>query len=419
MRPKIADTPYSVRFANRKPRIYIGLVAFGAIDPQIVISWTIWSMQIGKRYADKFEIYFGVAARREQYRARNYLVDQAREAGADFLLMIDDDHTVHDCPDMLDHFFNLEKPIQTAIGIQRGKENVYPTVLHVRPNGAAEFYTMAELPKEPSPVDASGGGCTWVDMWVFDFLASPFWWPFPDKETNVAFIPDTTYGLDIHFCIRAKKLLGLETWLNTNVSLGHLINEREIVRPQAVGMTDTDYAHREQWRGAYKEVADALCEAFEFVSVYDVGSAQGFLVDELLKRGRKVRGIECQKEAFRHMSAEAQACIEHGDATAPGAVCGQFDLVTCVEVAEHIEPHRSDALVQNLCDSAKRFIYFTADETPGRLHINARPHGWWIGAFAERGWVVDYDRTAMMRAALYGNQCNWLSPNSFVFKKDG
>lgn len=418
--PEIATTPYSERFAGRKPRIFIGVVAFGSVSPEVLISWVLWSMQLGKRYADKFEIYFGVASRREQYRARNYLIQEAREMGADFLLMVDDDHIVSDCPDMLDHFYDLEKPIQTAIGMQRGKENVFPTVLHVDDSGHCEFYTFDELPVESSPVDASGGGCTWVDMWVFDFLDQPFWWPYPDKQARVTFIPDSKYGLDIHFCLRAKEILGLQTWLNTNVVLGHQINEHDIVRPQtkdAHRMGYKEFAARESFRDSYKQVADAICRHFEFDTVLDVGSAQGFLVDELIDRDKSVRGVELEREAQALMSDRAKCVIEIADATDGWRPHRTYDLVTCIEVAEHIKPERSDDLLDALVAGARDWIFFTADETPTRLHINARQHHWWVEAFRERGWTLDKERTAAIQRDLYGGACEWIRPNAMVFKR--
>jgi len=138
----------------------------------------------------------------------------------------------------------------------------------------------------------------------------------------------------------------------------------------------------------------------------------------MLDRGKTTAGIECQRSAFDYMSCKAAKAIRLGDATDKSAVSPDNDLVTCIEVAEHIEPSKSDALVDTITASAKEYVYFTADETPGRLHINARPHGWWVGAFAERGWAVDSDKTAKIRTALYDSPCNWLSQNSFVFRRE-
>lgn len=413
----LPSIPYAQRFAGRKPKIYIGLVAYGSIYPEVMASWVVWSIGLGARHRDQYELYFGVASKREQYRARNYLIEEAQSAGADFLLMIDDDHIVSDCPDMLNHFFDLEKPIQTAVAVQRGRgDHIRPTVLHVDERGHCDFYQMHELPTEPCVVDASGGGCTWVDMQVFDFLAQPFWWPYPNSDSKVTFIPEPRYGLDINFCLRAKKLLGLDTWLNTNVSLGHVINERDIARaPKTNRMGAADFEHREMFRPAYQQIGAAICDTFEFSTVLDIGSGQGFLVDALLENGKDVRGVELERDAQAFMSKHAKPRILIGDATNGGCPRGRFDLVTCVEVAEHVPEEKEQGLLDNIANKAMQYVYFTADQTPSRLHINLKPKEYWIEEFNKRGFALDLDRTEKIKNALAGTKAPWVRDNSMAF----
>lgn len=412
--------PYAERFKDRKPRIAIGLVAYGAVDPEITMSWAMWAMATGARYHDKFEVFFCVAAKKEQYRARNYLVYQARQVDADFLLQVDDDHTISDCPDLLEQFYSLEKPIQTAVGCQRGKgENAKPTVLKIDANGVCDFYTNEELPTEPAPVDASGGGCNWCDMWVFDFMDEPFWWPFPNKQDAVTFVPDPRYGLDINFCIQAKRRLGLQTWLNTNVVLGHMMNEREIIRPQMPNrMHDENFAARESFRPAYGQLADALLGEFSFNTVLDVGSAQGFLVDCMLEAGKDVTGVELEADAQAYMSPQAKERIVIADAT-KACPLGTWDMVTCVEVAEHLPEFQADPLVKTLSERARGYIYFTADDMATPLHVNPQPIKYWTEKFSRTGFEVDVEKTERIKQKLSANPLPWLAKNSVVLRRNG
>lgn len=222
--------PYGERFAGRKPRILIGVVAFGDIAADILQSWSVWCMRMGALYHDNFQMWIGTATRMEQYRARNFLCAEAIKHGADFLLMIDDDELVHEAPDMIKDFFELGKPFQTALCCQRGTDfdSRYPTVLRDTPEGAIEFYKLHEIPEVPSPVPYSGGGCQWVDINILKKLSGYHWWPVPNTE--VVFMPNPRYGLDVHFCKRVREELGEEVWLNTNVVLGHMSKHRTIVR---------------------------------------------------------------------------------------------------------------------------------------------------------------------------------------------
>ncbi len=98
-------------------------------------------------------------------------------------------------------------------------------------------------------------------------------------------------------------------------------------------------------------------------------------------------------------------------------ISGEWDLVCCVEVAEHIPPERSLDLVETLTRSARHWIYFTAAPPGqgGRGHINCRPHEDWLQEFSERGWRVTDAPTRGLRQDLAQlDRATWLRGNSFV-----
>jgi hypothetical protein len=66
----------------------------------------------------------------------------------------------------------------------------------------------------------------------------------------------------------------------------------------------------------------------------------------------------------------------------------RFDLVTCLEVAEHLAPDSSAALIDSLVAHSDLVLFSAA--TPGQggeNHINERPLAFWQDLFAERGYV--------------------------------
>jgi SAM-dependent methyltransferase len=179
-----------------------------------------------------------------------------------------------------------------------------------------------------------------------------------------------------------------------------------------------DFAHREKFRPGYGQLASALCNTFKFDDALDLGSGQGFLVDELIARGKKVQGVELQPAARDFMSPAARAAIQIGDFTNGASPTGDFGLVTCVEVAEHIEASRSEAVVAACTNTAHEYVYFTADDTPSRLHINPQPKAYWIEKFKKRGFALDESKTEEVKAALDGTPCPWLQKNTMVFRKE-
>lgn len=225
------EKPYAERFSGRKPRVCLGFVAFGDIYSEVFESTVAWAFQAGARLKDKFEIFTAIASRKEQYRARNHLIEEARQHGCDFMLMLDDDHTLSDCPNIIDDFFAEEKPLQGGLYIQRRDDKEQPVIVHYNePTGECYWYDMSEVPMDGGPVDVLGGGCNWIDMTLFDFMRQPHWWPYPYDRREIVFLPDEKYGLDLQLSIRAKEL-GVQPWLNGKVKIGHVSHERKILYP--------------------------------------------------------------------------------------------------------------------------------------------------------------------------------------------
>jgi hypothetical protein len=199
----------------------------------------MWALQQGALCHGKVALSFGMTTRSEQYRARNKLIRAAQKEGADFMLMIDDDQTLHDCPDIIWKFWELGQPVAGGLYYNRG--GLYWPVVMKEFEGAngikqARFMTHEELPTEPAPVDVLGGGCHWVEMSVFDHLREPHFWPFPADDGGgplEVYYPHPQFGLDIHFCQKARAA-GYECWLHPGVKLGHLRHEREVVTHESV-----------------------------------------------------------------------------------------------------------------------------------------------------------------------------------------
>jgi hypothetical protein len=224
-----SDNPdWNARFEKRLPHIFIGIVAFQDICHEIYMSHMLWGIQTAARLAGRARLSFGMATRKEQYRARNALIEHAEIEGADFLLMIDDDQTLHECPEMIEKFFALGKPFAGGLYWQRGGA-YHPVVMKgfKGPFGKTKYRFLRpdEVPTEPTPVDVIGGGCNWFDMRMFERFKQPHWWPYPKEQV---FLPNEDYGLDVDFCQKAREM-GYECWLHPGIEVGHLAHDREVV----------------------------------------------------------------------------------------------------------------------------------------------------------------------------------------------
>ncbi len=101
-------------------------------------------------------------------------------------------------------------------------------------------------------------------------------------------------------------------------------------------------------------------------------------------------------------------CRRHGN--------GRFDLAISLEVAEHLEPARSDSLVRDLCGLSDVVLFAAAIPLQGGAgHINERWQSWWAQKFADNG----YDPFDVLRRDIWGRRdiAWWYKQNTIFYVK--
>jgi SAM-dependent methyltransferase len=104
----------------------------------------------------------------------------------------------------------------------------------------------------------------------------------------------------------------------------------------------------------------------------------------------------------------ADLCRRHGN--------GRFDLAISLEVAEHLEPARSDSLVRDLCALADVVLFAAAIPFQGGAgHVNERWQSWWAKKFAGNG----YDPFDVLRRDIWGRTdiAWWYKQNTIFYVK--
>lgn len=148
-----------------------------------------------------------------------------------------------------------------------------------------------------------------------------------------------------------------------------------------------------EWRRFFGNVADQVMKAFQPNTMFDAGCAHGFLMEEFYDRGVEVAGRDISHFALSQVRPDIRNFTEYGTLTAE--INGSYDIITCIEVLEHMTEDNSRQAIHNIC-SATNLILFSSspDDFDEPSHINVRPTLWWLQRFADAGFAPLSDYSA-------------------------
>ncbi|WP_299952278.1 class I SAM-dependent methyltransferase [uncultured Modestobacter sp.] len=166
------------------------------------------------------------------------------------------------------------------------------------------------------------------------------------------------------------------------------------------------YTYEEpHWKQFFGAVADAVVATFAPARTYDAGCAIGLFVRALLERGVDARGGDISEFAVAGAPDGLRERLEVRDLTRP--FTERYDLVSCIEVLEHMSPPDAQRAIGNLCAAADTLlISSTPDDFTEPTHINVRTPASWAADFARHGFFRRTDVDA-----------SFLSPWAVVYEK--
>jgi hypothetical protein len=135
-------------------------------------------------------------------------------------------------------------------------------------------------------------------------------------------------------------------------------------------------------------------------------------VDSLRDLGIDAQGIDVDNRVHGHPYLKCQSMFDLDDS--------QYDLVICMEVAEHIDQKLEDQVVDRVAAAVGKTLIWTA-ALPGQGgtgHINCRPREYWAVKLAARGLVRDINREqALIDYARAGYHMGWFANNLLFFQR--
>ncbi len=182
-------------------------------------------------------------------------------------------------------------------------------------------------------------------------------------------------------------------------------------------MFDAHDGSRDKRRANSEYLAEILWRYYRPKSVIDVGCGMGFFLRACAARGASVTAVDGEWVRPLQVEIDKDAYI-FADLNHPFAHPDRFDMAASIEVAEHIEPERSEAFVEELC-ALSDVVLFSAG-IPGQGgagHINLRFQDDWAEMFAARGYLC-YD-PFRRKMAGHADAFPWFTQNTLLFAKPG
>ncbi len=169
----------------------------------------------------------------------------------------------------------------------------------------------------------------------------------------------------------------------------------------------------------YKVLAGAIEQvAPDAQAVLDIGCSAGALLGELSAPCRM--GIDKSRAAEDLFESLWPECVfEQYDLEVDDWWLGHFDLIVCLEVAEHVRNHRN--LLWRLDEWAAAHCALVWSAAPlgqrGRGHVTLRPYRWWRRQLVDRGWTWDVEATDEFVAAVTGKVPGHYERNMRIYRK--
>lgn len=173
----------------------------------------------------------------------------------------------------------------------------------------------------------------------------------------------------------------------------------------ASGLGPLPYERSEHWLNFFSVIADEIIRTLHPKRVLDAGCAMGFLVEAFWDRGVYSEGIDISEYAISKVRPDIRQYCSVRSITSP--IDAKFDLITCIEVLEHLPPESLRVAVENLTSAADLVLFSsTPDDFTEPTHLSVRPSIFWLQLFSEFGFWPDVRFDAC-----------FVTPHAILFKR--
>jgi SAM-dependent methyltransferase len=166
--------------------------------------------------------------------------------------------------------------------------------------------------------------------------------------------------------------------------------------------------------------ADLISKDFHPRRMVDVGCGTGALIQALTATGCECKGLEYADAAIKTCQARGLNVRKFDiESEIVETTSGEFDVVTSMEVGEHLPKEKADRYIVLLTSLAPVVIYTAAIPGQGGSdHVNEQPHEYWIEKFERRGYRYEKGQSERWRKETKEREMPYFySDNIMIFQK--
>jgi putative flippase GtrA len=189
---------------------------------------------------------------------------------------------------------------------------------------------------------------------------------------------------------------------------GHDADGLYVYGPAFQTMAATGSAH------AARRIVSMMLTILPVRSVIDLGCARGTWLREWRAQGvGDIVGVDCDYVDRQRLEIDPDCFVVH-DLSGRLTLGRGFDVVQCLEVAEHLPPSRAATLVEDMVTLAPVVLFSAAPPGQGgENHVNEQPGDYWRALFRVHDYVaVDCLRPLLAREA---DIPNWYRYNIVLY----
>lgn len=145
------------------------------------------------------------------------------------------------------------------------------------------------------------------------------------------------------------------------------------------------------------------------IPVIDLGCGHNFYISAMIYCGwhNASHGLDAVDLGSKYM--------EVLDITKPIYYTGKYNVIS-LEVGEHVPSELSDMYLDNICGFGGDIIMSWAVEgQEGIGHVNCHNNNWVISEMHKRGYKLEGNRTADLRASVADCHCSWFKETLMYF----